>query len=154
MQKICLKLAGFIIVIKTRINDRLQYEGLLKHEGIDFCLTNWATLLVEETPAVTQHRVHPTLWTTWVWICLNMFNAWHTLILSQQASDRRQLTGGGRVQNQLSQQVEDFHADIMTEKKMIWWKDKFTLSRFYIHIHISPIWCLVHSGCCFEMSVR
>lgn len=84
---------------------------------INIVVVTALALFLEETPAVTQQRVEPTLWTMWVWFWLSMFNTWHSLILSQQASGRRQLAGGGRVQNQPSQQVEDFHADIMTEKK-------------------------------------
>ena len=46
-----------------------------------------------------------------------MYNSWHELILSQQASNRWQLAGGGKVQVQLSHQAEDFYVDIMNEWK-------------------------------------
>lgn len=42
-------------------------------------------------------------------------NLTHSVILSQQTSGRWQLAGGGQVQNQPSQQVQDSN-DIMTEK--------------------------------------
>lgn len=74
--------------------------------------------------------VRPTLGTTWVRICLTMFNAWH--ILCQQISDRRQLTGGGQVRNQPSGGFSCWYFD----RRNYTWKDKFTL----YHSDISPVW--------------
>lgn len=59
-------------------NVYMQDSNMGAQTFVDGSLANVATLLLVETPAVTQRRHHPVLWTTWVWILLNMFDVWRS----------------------------------------------------------------------------